>query len=111
MHPSQGQKDARLKARQPVEETSVEISKSKLRRHSRKPKTFRIEIRPRDCRRPTNTDSRSANDLRTNCAPCRRTLAVPTTHNRHSKKQADCARAGSGKRRQQLAPLRVRRVN
>src|SRR5262245_16357840 len=94
MHQSRGQKDARSKARPPVVETSVEISKSKLQRHSRKPKTVRIEIRPRDCHRPTNTDSGSANDLQTNCAPYRRTLAAPTTHNRHSKKRADCARGG-----------------
>src|SRR5262245_21951751 len=99
---SQGKKDARLKARPPVVETSMEISKSKLRRHSRKPKTFRIEIRPRDCRRPTNTDSGSANGLRTSCVPCRQTQAAPTTHNRHSKKRADCATAESGKNQRRV---------
>src|SRR4030095_3226366 len=93
MHQSLVQKGAQSKARLPVVETSVEISKSKLRPHSRTPKTFRTEIRPRDYRRPTNTDSESANDLRTSCAPCRRTLAAPTIRNRHSKKRADCARA------------------
>src|SRR5215469_6269926 len=104
---SPGQRDARSKAQPPVVETSVEISKSKLRRHSRKPKTFRIEIRLRDCHRPTNTDSGSANDLQTSYAPYRRTLAAPTTHNRHSKKRADCAQAGSGRRSGRLRLLKM----
>src|SRR4030095_215502 len=105
---SRGQKDARSKARPPVVETSVEISKSKLRRHSRTPKTCRTEIRPRDCRKPTNTDSASANDLRTSCAPCRQTLAAPTTHNRHSKKRADCARAERNKGQRRAGWLTAR---
>src|SRR5262249_46416460 len=109
MHQSQGQKDARSKARQPVVEKSVVISKSKLRRHLRRPKTFRIETRPRDCRRPTNMDSGSANGLRTNCAPCRQTQAAPTTHNRHSKRRADCARGGLGRREGRVIRLKARR--
>ena len=88
MRQSRAQKDARSKAQPPVVEKRAEISRSKRRPHSQTAKTFRTEIRPRDCRRPRNTDSGSANDLRTNCAPCRRTLAAPTIHNRHSKKRS-----------------------
>src|SRR6516165_10549703 len=95
------QRDARSKVQPPVAETSVEISRSKRRPYSQTVKTCRTEIRRPDCRRPTNTDSGSANDLRTNCAPCRRTQAAPTIHNHHSKKRVDYARAGSGKRRRQ----------
>src|SRR5262245_58742085 len=108
MHQSRGQKDARWKGRLPVVETSVEISRSKLRQHSRKPKTFRIEIRPRDCHRPTNTGSGSANDLETSCAPHRRTLAAPTTHNRHSKKRADCARGGLDRKQRRVIRRKAR---
>src|SRR6516164_2584422 len=95
------QKDARSKVQPPVAETSVEISRSKRRPYSQTGKTCRTEIRPLNCRRPTNTESTVANDLRTNCAPCRRRQAAPTIHNRHSKKRVDYAREGSGKRRRQ----------
>ena len=108
MRQSRAQKGARSKVQPPVVERRAEISRSKRRPHSQTPKTCRTEIRPRDCRRPTNTDSGSANDLRTNCAPCRRTLAAPTIRNRHSKKPADCARAGSGKRQRRVIRLILR---
>ena len=111
MRQSRVQKGARSKAQPPVAERPVEISRSKRRPHSQTPKKCRTEIRPRDCRRPRNTDSGSANDLRTNCAPCRRTLAAPTIHNRHSKKPEDCARAGSGKRQRRVIRRKVRQVN
>src|SRR3954471_22174277 len=109
MHQSRAQKGARLKAQPPVVEKRAEISRSKRRPHSRTPKTCRTEIRPRDCRRPRNTDLRSANDLRTNCAPCPRKLAAPTTRNRHSKKRADCAKAISDKRERLRFRLKARR--
>ena len=102
------QKGARLKVQPPVAETSVEISRSKRRPYSQTVKTCRTEIRLRDCRRPTNTDSGSASDLHTNCAPCRRRRAVPTVHNRHSKKRVDYARAESGRRGRQVIRLRAR---
>ena len=111
MRQSRAQKDARSKVRPPVVEKRAEISRSKRRPHSRTPKTCRTEIRPRNCRTPRNTDSGLANDLRTNCAPYRRTLAAPTIRNRHSKKPADCARAGSGKRQRRVIRLKVRQVN
>ena len=108
MRQSRGQKGARSKAQPPVVERRAEISRSKRRPHSQIAKTCRTEIRPRDCRRPRNTDLGSANDLRTNCAPCRRTLAAPTIRNRHSKKPADCARAISGKRQRRVIRLILR---
>ena len=100
-----------MKAPPPVAEMSVEISISKRQPHSRKPKTCRTEIRPRDCRRPTNRDSGSANDLRTNFAPYRRTQAGSITHNHRSKKRVDYAKAGSGRRRRRLRRLKMRRDN
>ena len=108
MRQSRGQKGARSKAQPPVVEKRAEISRSQRRPHSQTAKTFRTEIRPRDCRTPTNTDSGSANDLRTNCAPCRRKLAAPTLRNRHSKKAEDCARAVSDKRQRQVTRLKAR---
>src|SRR6476646_10925378 len=108
MRPSRVQKGARSKAQPPVAERRAEMSRSKRRPHSRTPKTCRTEIRPRDCRRPRNTDSRLANDPRTSSAPCRRTPATPTTHNRHSKKRADCARAISGRRQRRVIRLILR---
>jgi hypothetical protein len=92
----------------PVAETSVEISRSRRPRHLRKPKTCRTEIRLRDCRRPTNTDSGSASDLQTNCAPCRRALAAPIIRNRRSRKPEGCAKAGSGRRGRQVIRLKPR---
>ena len=96
------QKDARSKVQPPVAETPVEISRSKRRPYSQTVKMCRTEIRPLNCRRPTNTESTVANDLRTNCAPCRRRQAAPTIHNRHSKKRVDYARAGSGRRERRV---------
>src|SRR4029077_2394978 len=63
---------------------------------------------PRDCRTPRSTDSGSANDLRTNCAPCRRTPAAPIIHNHHSKKPPDSARAESGRRQRRVIRLKAR---
>ena len=102
------QKDARSKVQPPVAETSVEISRSKRRPYSQTVKTCRTEIPPLNCRRPTNTESRAANDLRTNCVPCRRRQVAPTIHNHHSKKRVDYARAGSGRRGRQAIRLRAR---
>src|SRR5262245_65017912 len=102
---SRAQTNARSRAQPPVAERGAEISRSTRPPHSQTAKTCRTEIRRRDCRRPRNTDSGSANDLRTNYAPCRQTLAEPTTHNRHSKKPADCAREGLGKtQRREVRP-------
>src|SRR3954471_20279030 len=89
----------------------MEISRSKRQADSRTGKTCRTEILPRDCRKPRNTDSGSANDLRTNREPCPRTLAAPTIRNRHSKKPADCARAVSGKRERRVIRRKRHRVN
>ena len=96
------QKDARSKVQPPVAETSVEISRSKRRPYSQTVKTCRTEIPPLNCRRPTNTESRAANDLRTNCVPCRRRQVAPTIHNHHSKKRVDYARAGSRRRERRV---------
>ena len=96
------QKGARARLQPPVAETSVEISRSKRRPYSQTVKTCRTEIRPLNCRRPTNTESTVANDLRTNCAPCRLRQAAPIIHNRHSRKREGCARAGSGRRERRV---------
>src|SRR6266511_4712482 len=111
MRQSRVQRGALSKARLPVVERRAEISRPKRRPHSQTAKTCRTEIRPRDCRRPRNTDSGSANDLRTNCAPCRRRQAAPTIHNRHSKKPEDCARAGLGRRQRRIIRLKARQIN
>src|SRR6267154_6909580 len=111
MRQSREQKGARSKAQPPVVGRPVELSRPKRRAHSGIVKTYRTEIRPRHCRTPRNMDSGSANDLRTNCAPCRRTLAAPIIHNHHSKKPADCAAAISGKRQRRVIRLKARRVN
>src|SRR5213075_3283222 len=111
MRQSRVQKGARSKVQPPVVERPVEISRPKRRAHSQIVKTCRTEIRPQDCRTPRNTDSGSANDLRTNCAPCRQTPAAQTTHNRRSKKRADCATARLGRRERLLWRLKLRRDN
>src|SRR4030095_4719272 len=102
MRQSGVQKDARSKVQPPVVKMSVEISRLKRQPHSQTAKTFHTEIRRRDCHRPKNADSGAANDLRTNCAPCRRTQAAPTIHNRRSKKRLDYAIARSGRRTRRL---------
>src|SRR6266478_6699648 len=111
MRQSREQKGARSKAQPPVVGRPVEISRPKRRAHSQIVKTCRTEIRLRDCRTPTSTDSGSANGFRTNCAPCQRTPAAPIIHNRHSKKPADCARAVSDRMQRRVIRLRERQVN
>src|SRR5437773_3836509 len=111
MRQSRVQKGARSKVQPPVVERPVEISRPKRRAHSQIVKTCRTEIRLRDCRTPRNTDSGSANDLRTNCAPCRRTLAAPIIHNHHPKRPADRARAVSDRMQRRVIRLRARQVN
>src|SRR6266478_2398507 len=108
MRQSRVQKGARSKVQPPVVGRPVETSRPKRRAHSQIVKTCRTEIRPRDCRTPRSTDSGSANDLRTNCAPCRRTLASPIIHNHHSKKPADRARAVSDRMQRRVIRLRAR---
>src|SRR5258708_6579664 len=61
---------------------------------------YRTEIRRRDCRRPTSTDSGSANSPPTSSAPCQQTPAELTIRSRPSKRRADCAREEEDRRGQ-----------
>ena len=101
---AQERRDASWKARRPAAERRAEISRSERPRHSRKRKTSRIEIRRRDCCRPTSTDSATADGLRTSSARRRRRRAGSKSRNRHSRKEADRARAAGSKRATTIAP-------
>src|SRR5207249_10892096 len=100
--PCPKRKDEPWKAQRLVAEKKAEVSKSRSQRRSQKSRTFRIEIRPRDCRRPTSRDSVTANALLTNFVPRRRTRAESKLHSRHSKRKVDRCRAGQSKTEQQL---------